>query len=107
MIKNYLKTAFRNFGRHKLFTFINVIGLSIGISAALVIFLIVNHDYSFDRFRKDRERIFHIGADMNFGGTKMSFSAVPGPMPKAIRDEVSGVETVAPIYTYDYRVIIP
>ena len=52
MIKNYFKIAFRNFQRNKIFSIINVFGLSIGISAALVIFLIVHYEFSFDKFEK-------------------------------------------------------
>ncbi len=53
MFKNYLIVALRNFRRNKIFTIINILGLSIGLSAALVIFLIVKYDYSFDRFEKN------------------------------------------------------
>ena len=58
MIKNYLKIAFRGFWKHKLFTLINIIGLSIGISAALVIYLIVHFDFTFDKFHKDGDRTY-------------------------------------------------
>ena len=55
MLKNYFKTALRNFWRNKTFSTINVLGLSIGISAALVIFLIVYYEFSFDKFQPDKE----------------------------------------------------
>ena len=45
MIKSYLKIALRGFWKHKLFTLINIIGLSIGISASLVIYLIVHYGF--------------------------------------------------------------
>ena len=48
MLKTYLTIAYRNFIRNKVFSLINVLGLSIGISASLVIFLIVHYDFSFD-----------------------------------------------------------
>ncbi len=60
MIKNYFKIAFRGFWRHKLFTLINIIGLSIGISAALVIYLIVHFDFTFDKFHRDGDRIYRV-----------------------------------------------
>ena len=49
MLKNYFRTALRNFTRNKVFASINVLGLSIGISAALVIFLIVQYEFSYDK----------------------------------------------------------
>ncbi len=57
MFKNYFKIAFRGFWRHKLFTMINIFGLSIGVSAALVIYLMVHYDLTFDKFHKDGDRI--------------------------------------------------
>ncbi|HEY5393220.1 MAG TPA: ABC transporter permease, partial [Hanamia sp.] len=69
MIKNYFKTAWRNIIRNKAFSIINVFGLSIGISAALVIFLIVHYEFSFDKFEKDQSQIYRVVIDANFNGT--------------------------------------
>ena len=52
MFKNYLVVAFRNFWRKKVFSLINIAGLAIGISAALVIYLIVQHEFSYEKFQK-------------------------------------------------------
>src|SRR5215469_8423004 len=107
MFKNYLKTAFRSFRRHKLFTFINVIGLSIGISASLVIFLIVYHDFTFDNFHKDGNRIYRVVSDFNYAGEMFYNPGVKGPLPDAIKNEVTGVEISAPVYTESYNVVVP
>jgi hypothetical protein len=66
MVKNYLKIAFRNFRHNKIFSFINIVGLAIGISASLVIYLIVSYDFSFEKFEKDRGRIYRVVSDMKF-----------------------------------------
>jgi hypothetical protein len=66
MIKNYFKTAFRNLAKNKIFSLINVSGLSIGISSALVIYLIVSYDLSFDKFEKDRDRIYRVVSILPF-----------------------------------------
>ncbi|HEV8507487.1 MAG TPA: hypothetical protein VGQ53_18875, partial [Chitinophagaceae bacterium] len=66
MFKNYLKTAVRNLAKNKIFSLINVAGLSIGISSALVIYLIVSYDLSFDKFEKNRDRIYRIVSDFTF-----------------------------------------
>jgi hypothetical protein len=52
MLKNYLAVAFRSFIRNRIFSVINILGLSIGISASLVIFLIVQYSNSFDHLKK-------------------------------------------------------
>jgi putative ABC transport system permease protein len=107
MIRNYFKTAFRGFMRHKLFTFINIIGLSIGISAALVIFLIVYRDFTFDKFHKDGDRIYRVVSDYQYSGDPFYNCGVPGPLPDAIRHEMTGVMEAAPVWTQSYDVTIP
>ncbi len=98
MIKNYFKVAFRNFWRHKLFTLINVIGLTIGISAALVIYLIVHYDFTFDKFHKDGDRIYRVVTNFSFSGSPGNNPGVSGPLPWAIKTQVTGLRNVAPIF---------
>src|SRR5882757_7237238 len=108
MIKNYFKVALRSFKRHKLFTFINIVGLSIGISAALVIFLIVNYDFSFDKNHKDADRIYRVVTSFTFAGEAGYNGGVTGPMPEAVKKEVSGLDGSAPFFTmYQFSAAIP
>jgi putative ABC transport system permease protein len=60
MLKNYLKIAFRNLKKQKLYSFINVLGLAMGVAACLVIFLFIQHEYSFDRFHDKADRIYRL-----------------------------------------------
>ncbi len=108
MIKNYFKVALRSFKRHKLFTFINIVGLSIGISAALVIFLIVNYDFSFDKNHKDGDRIYRVVTSYTFAGEAGYNGGVTGPMPEAVKKEVSGLDGSARFFTlYQFSAAIP
>ena len=97
MIKNYFKIAFRGFWKHKLFTLINIFGLSIGISAALVIYLIVYFDFTFDKFHKDGDRIYRVVTNYTFQGLPGYNPGLCGPMFGAVKTDVSGMETAAPI----------
>src|ERR1700709_1045517 len=107
MIKNYFKIAFRSFRRHKLFTLINIIGLSIGISAALVIFLIVYRDFTFDKFHKDNDRVYRVVTDFVYSGEPFYNSGVTGPLAEAVKNEVSGLQQSAPLWMQAYNVVIP
>jgi putative ABC transport system permease protein len=109
MFKNHLLIALRNFWKHKFFSFINILGLSIGISAALVIYLMVAYDLGFDKFHKDSDRVYRIVTDMKFPGQDFKNSGVPAPMPEAVRKEVTGLETVTAFHVYDaaVKVTIP
>jgi ABC-type antimicrobial peptide transport system permease subunit len=106
MIKNYLKIAFRGFWKHKLFTLINIVGLSIGISASVVIYLIVHYDFTFDKFHKDSDRIYRVVSNFNFQGDHSYSYGVCGPMAGAIKSEATGVEFVAPLYNLSPDVFI-
>jgi ABC-type antimicrobial peptide transport system permease subunit len=99
MIKNYFKIAFRGFWKHKLFTLINIIGLSIGISASLVIYLIVHYDFTFDKFHKDSDRIYRVVSNFSFQGDRGYNGGVCGPLAGAIKTSVAGVDVVSPFFT--------
>jgi len=60
MFKNYFKTAFRNFARNKVYSFINIAGLSLGLACAMLIMLYVKDEVSFDRFHKNVNNIYRI-----------------------------------------------
>src|ERR1700733_1636926 len=98
MIKNYFKVALRGFKRHKLFTLINIIGLTIGISAALVIYLIVHYDFTFDKFHKDGDRIYRVVTNFSFSGSPGNNAGVCGPLPWATKTQVTGLQEIAPIF---------
>lgn len=101
MFRNFFTTAYRNFRRNKVFTLINVVGLSIGISASLVIYLIVHYDFSFDKFHKNGDRIYRVVTDMKFAGDPFKNSGVPFPMPEAVRHDLSGIESSTMFYEFD------
>ena len=79
MLKNYLVIAFRNFWRKKIFSLINVAGLAIGISASLIIYLIVHYEFSYEKFQKDRNSIYRVVTNMHFPGQDYKNTGVPGP----------------------------
>ena len=100
MFKNYFITSIRNFWRNKIFFSINVLGLSIGISAALVIFLIVYYEFSFDKFEKDGDQVYRVVMDMKFDGNDGHSAAVPAPLGNAIQSEVTGVDLTVPVFQF-------
>jgi len=64
MIKNYLKTTFRKLWSRKAFSFINIIGLAIGMTACFLIYLFVNFELSYDKFHTKADRIYRVVADI-------------------------------------------
>ncbi|HVU55238.1 MAG TPA: ABC transporter permease [Puia sp.] len=109
MFQNYLKIAYRNLLKNKAFSLINILGLSIGISAAMVIFLIVQYDLTFDKFENDNPRIYRVVADYVFSGSPFHSSAIPDAMPVAVKDQITGIEQVVPfrIWKEDVKASVP
>ena len=94
MFRNYLSVAFRNLRRNKVFSVINILGLSIGISSALIIFLIAYYDFSFDRFEPGGDRIYRVVARSTSNGDINYNRGVAAPLGEAIRTGLSGVEEI-------------
>jgi putative ABC transport system permease protein len=93
MLKNYFKIAWRHITRHKIFAFINVLGLALGINDFLVIFLVCRYEFSFDRFHPDGERIYRLGGKiLESNGTTFCISDIPPAAPKAVEREIPGIE---------------
>ncbi len=68
MIKNYLKIAFRHLQRNKIYSFINIAGLSIGLACAMLIMLYVKDEVSFDKFHKNVNNIYRIVTETSYKG---------------------------------------
>jgi putative ABC transport system permease protein len=76
MFKNYLTLALRNFRKNRLYSFLNVFGLAVGIAACLLISLFVAHELSYDRWNPLADRIVRPVADIKFGGTHYELAVV-------------------------------
>ena len=97
MFKNYFKTAFRNFRKNKTTTAINILGLSIGISAALIIFMVVDYDFSFDKYEPGKERIYRAVTI----GDGWKNAGVPAPLHEVVESKITGIETAVPLFQYN------
>ena len=72
MIKNYLIIAIRNLIKHKLFSFINMLGLAIGITCCILIILFVNYENSYDKYNEKANRIYRVVTSALMGNTKIN-----------------------------------
>jgi putative ABC transport system permease protein len=108
MLQNYLKIALRNLLRNKVYSFINILGLAIGVSACLVIFLLVSFELSFDNFHPDRERIYRVtsGFIEEDGSTNLN-AGLSAPMPAVIRQELTGIESIAAFHNWYPKITVP
>lgn len=70
MIRNYFKTAFRNILKHRVLSFVNVLGLTIGLTCTILIAIFVRHELSYDKFHKNSDRIYRVERIGELDGTE-------------------------------------
>jgi len=106
MLKHYLRIAWRNMRHHSLYTIIHILGLSLGICACIVIFLIARYDLGFDRFHPDNDRIYRIVGDVQNSGGGTIFLNCP-PELAGLEHGIPGFEQKAIFHTIGQTVTIP
>lgn len=94
MIKNYLKMAFRSLIKQKIYSIINILGLSTGIASCLLIVMFVNHEFSYDSFHDGADRIYKLALERIYPNHSTSYALVPHSFGEAIQRDFPEVETV-------------
>lgn len=99
MIKNYLITTLRNLKRHPGYSFINIIGLSIGLACFILIALIIRAELNVDTFHERADRIFRVTRLDEFNGDSTKVAITPAPLASALKRDYPEVEKAA---CFDY-----
>ncbi len=76
MFRNYIKIAFRTLRKHKLYSLINIFGLTLGISCCILIYLFIQNEFSYDKFHDNAENIYRI-EEINYYAPKASIEPNP------------------------------
>ena len=97
MFKLNLKIAFRNLLKNKVYTLINILGLSIGMASCILIFLFIKSQLSYDQEIKNKDRIYRFVTDWKYNSFDDYSSGAPLPLSAAIRTEIRSIEKVASI----------
>ena len=88
MFENYFKTAWRNLMKNKMFSFINILGLTIGITVCMMIFLFIMNEFSVDRFHKQGDRIYRVMR--SYDASKQAAPWLSGPYATALLNDFHG-----------------
>ncbi|MBX2916092.1 MAG: ABC transporter permease [Cyclobacteriaceae bacterium] len=95
MLKNFFKTAWRNIVRHKTYSTINFVGLTCGLTLALLIFAYVRSEISYDKFHTNSDRLYRFGYTVPNG---LKIASVPPPIAVTLKEFFPQVEDVARVY---------
>jgi putative ABC transport system permease protein len=99
MFRNYLKVAWRNLLRNKIFSVINIVGLAIGLACFLLISLYVLDELGFDKFYDHSDRIYRLNADIRFGGADLHMPFTSDMMGQVLKKDYPQIEEYARLYS--------
>ncbi|WP_419212799.1 ABC transporter permease [Maribacter sp. X9] len=102
MFKNYLKIAWRNIKTNRLFSLINIVGLSMGLAIVILLFLFISHEKSYDKMYPKNDRIYRVitKTDGDFGFE--TWATAPPVVARALTNEVTNVEMAARMLKHDF-----
>lgn len=105
MIRNYFKIAFRNLFKDGFYTFINIFGLSVGITACMLIFLYVSNELSYDKFHKDSDRMYRVTTKAMMSETETMYAGVtPAPLADRFKNEIEEIEAITRLHQFNATV---
>lgn len=103
MLKNYIKTAWRNLLRNRLYSLISVLGLAIGITSSLLLLIFVQDELSYDQFHQNQDRLFLITETTHFGDEDSKISRTPYPLAPLLQEKIAGIKAFARVDNYFTR----
>lgn len=98
MFKNYLKIAYRNIIKNKVYSLINITGLSVGLACCLIIFLFVKYETSFENFHSNADRIYRVNIESKNSDGIVYETCVPFPFADAFRTDFPDLDPVTQIF---------
>jgi len=99
MFKNYLKVALRSLNKNRIYAFINILGLALGLAVTILVFLFIKDETSYEKHWVGYERIYRTGIKADMMGQKMDAPVSCSPMANTFRTEFTDVESSTRIQT--------
>ena len=95
MFKTIIKTALRVFWKERAYAFLNVLGLTVGITASMLLLIYIQGEKSYDQFHTDVDRIYQVMENQNYSGSIFTTSSHPAPLKDAKKEALPEVEYFA------------
>jgi putative ABC transport system permease protein len=108
MLKNYFKIAFRNLFKNKVYSFINIFGLAVGIACCLLIGLYVHNEWSYDEFHSKSDQLYRAWVHEDYGNDEIYFNSVtPLILASTLENNIPEVEQTSRFSTFSNLVKRP
>lgn len=95
MLRNYFKIAIRNLLKNKVFSFINIAGLAVGMAVSMLIGLWIHHEFSYENFHQNRNQLYRVLVNGTANGDKWTMNSVCLPLANKLRREIPEIKLVA------------
>ena len=106
MLKNYIKIAFRNLFRKKLYSFLNITGLAIGFACSFLLLFYIQDELSFDRFHEKGDRIFRVETDLSTSERTLLAATCANPMGPMLKTDYPEIEEIVRFSSYGQQKIM-
>lgn len=100
MLKNYLKIAYRNLVKNKIYTGINILGLTLGLTCCLLIFLQVREELSYDKFWENQKNIYRVALERIYPDHVNFYAIIPDGFSEVFKNEIPEVEEATRIFSF-------
>ena len=105
MLRNYFRIALRNIKKYKIFSFINITGLSIGIASCILIFLYVHKELSYDSFYKNSDRIYRVALHAVINNAVFNSAVTSAPLGEELCRDYPEVINYTRVRNFGYPVV--
>ena len=106
MLKNYLKVAFRSLVKQRIYSVINILGLSVGIASALLITLYVQYEFSYDKYLTNADNIYKIALERKYPNHSTFYAVVPHSYSEVIASDIPEIKQVTRLTPPNNNVLV-
>lgn len=95
MLKTTIKTALRIIWKERTFSFLNVLGLTVGITASMLLIIYIQSQKLMDQFHNDLDRVYQVMENQDYSGSMLTTTSNPGPLKDAMKESLPEIEHFA------------
>ena len=106
MFKNYLKVAFRSLLKQRIYSIINITGLSVGIASALLITIYVQYEFSYDKFFENADHIYKVALERKYPNHATHYAVIPHSFSEAIARDIPEVKQATKLSPPNDNVVV-
>ena len=99
MFRNYLKIAWRNLMKNKIFSFINIFGLSVGLTCCMLVTVYLYNEINYDKYHNNINHLYQLGTIFIKDGKEEKTPNTPAPMATAMKQEFPEISETARLMT--------